>query len=369
VATLGRHIPARSSEPWVDIVNAGRRYILAVSVAVALTVTVLAVVRVPGTISAPGRITAHREWLLTRGTDGRIAVMLTNNAAGSIEELAVMTFERGDRVELSLSPNVRRGADVLQGDTIGIFRSELARQHVAEMEGRVLEERTALGMYSTGEKEAKIAVATYRLEQAEERVAFERRQVERLRDLVGRGMAAQSEYDTAQSDLRVAESKRERASAEVDAARAGAGQQVLEWHRAQLQSAERQLQSASERLADSVLIAPFDGRVVGMREPDVLVALQSADSCVVTFLVPWSRRTEIAPGRPLVVTGGGLRNEATGQVVHVGSTSRALNGRQFAEVTALAADGADLAPGLMTQCEVEVGETTALRYMMLMLFP
>ena len=320
-------------------------------------------VELPLSIDTSGHVSARREWIVTHGDDGRLVTMLHDNRERTVERVAVAVYDRGDRVEVTLRPDIRDGAPVHAGDTIAFIRSEEAVARATELRGVRAAEEAGLGIYESGEKEARVRAARAEVERARLQIEYERRQMERVRVLAERGIASASELDEHTNLLRAAEIGYDRAVADLAAIESGAKEQEIAWRRARLRAATDDAEIASRRLADSVIVAPFSGRVAALPGSAALITLRSTDTTVVHFPIPWTQRNELTPGQIVHVTVDGVPTAVQARIFGVGQTALVANGQQFVEVTAtIDFPTSEIVPGLYVRCSVSTGHARPLQW-------
>ena len=176
-------------------------------------------------------------------------------------------------------------------------------------------------------------------------------------------MAAQSELDIVESRLRGIMIERDQARAELEAIRSTVSQEEFEWRQQRLDVTKQMAEIAAQYARDSVVVAPFAGRIVGASDSTTIVALRDTDRNVIRFPVPFRRRSEISPGMSLSVEtpDGGRAIRAT--VVRIDESVHLLNGRQDVAVTVLTDSSESLPAGLVVNCKIRTGSLRPLPYL------
>jgi hypothetical protein len=341
--------------------RAYRPYLTIALIAAGLIAVLAAVpVELPTFISSQGIVFPAREWTLSRGDDGRLIAVLRDNVNGTVDAVDVVVFERGDMVRVTASDLVRDGAAVDSGATVAVVKSFRALTELTERKGVHEAERAALSVYASGQKESEIRAAELAVERARESVRFERTQVERLMELVERGMAAELELESAHNRLRDAELRLDERRANLRSLLSGAKEEEVAWRRARLRSAEDELSLAGQRFADSLIVAPFRGRLSGGIEAETFVRLLSSESWAVRFSIPWSRRAEVPPGTAAVVIDGERRIPAT--IHRIGDRVITIRDTPYLEAIAVTDSATDLAEGLRVAVSIPTGSRRLLGY-------
>jgi HlyD family secretion protein len=151
---------------------------------------------------------------------------------------------------------VLEGAPVRRGDALVRLESDELRAALSQ--ARAGEQQAAAriaGLRSSGRRAVQASVA-----QADSVLIEARAELQRTRDLVARGFVSASRLDQAQRALAVAQAQQDSASAQR-AANAEPGTEVAQ-AQAQLALAQAAVAAAQARLAQAVLTAPADGRVL-----------------------------------------------------------------------------------------------------------
>ena len=343
-----------------------RTTLIAVAITVAIAVLLLLPMDLPVTVHARGRLLPREAWNLSTATDGPLVATRRNNLRGGTHSADLVAFGRGDRVRIALHPHIFPGADIAERDTIAVVHSADARTRWLELDAELSAAVASLRAYESGERESVIRAAQLSVDRAEERAEFGARQVERLRSLVDRGLAAQTELDEELSDLRTAEIRRERAQANLAASQSGVKEEELEWRRAVVRGLQRQADEARERMADSVIVAPFSGRIGVGAQPGDLVRLESAGQCVVNLPMPYDRAGDVVAGATITIDAAGVAEPIAARVHHVGTTMTTVNGRQYVEAIGIV-DSCALPIGMIVECEVETARLRPFDYVVRLL--
>lgn len=219
------------------------------------------------------------------------AILLAVAGCGSAPDAAPTKAERPVPVETAVV--AVEDVDVMV-KAVGTLEAEQAVKVQPKRAGRVVELPMAegtevqagavLARLDDHDVRARLDQARASVTEAEVRARNATRQYERTRALLAQGIAAQQQYD----DLK----------AELDGARA-----ALDVARANVAFAEAEL-------ADTVIVAPFDG-VVGrqlvdrgayVRAGDTLTTIVDADPVEIAFAVPERHVPDLRSGQPVAVS-------------------------------------------------------------------
>lgn len=183
----------------------------------------------------------------------------TLGASGTVEATdAQLGFQVAGRIE---------SIAVHEGDLVQAGQ-ELARLDRAELEARRAQAaaqvevvRAALADLERGSRREEIAQAQAALTAAEERRGDAQRDLERTRRLYEGGAVSREALDKATTARDVAIAQRDQVAEQLRLVREGPSREKIEAARAQVAQAEAALRGAEATLENTVLTAPFDGRV------------------------------------------------------------------------------------------------------------
>ena len=318
----------------------------------------------PYCVEERGRVLALKEWVLTRGEDGRIIASLRDNLRATVEGFEVAAFERGDRVTFKLHPDIAEGAVVDVGDTVAVIYSSETERQCSRLRGELSSELASLAVYQTGEKEPAVREAELNVAHAQRQIEHQETQVARLRELLDRQMIPTTDLQEAENLLTLHRISLERAGAQLIAIRTGAKEQELAWRRARVSAARDELAVLERRLRDSTFTSPLAGRVTSSASPGAIVAVHDTTGTIVVLLAKWSDRGAIGKAERVEIRRDGSADILVGSILHLGGTARTLAGRQCFEVRVLVADGGPgLAPGLAVRAAIVCEPVRLLEYL------
>ena len=204
---------------------------------------------------------------------------------------SVLSFERGGRI---VSIAVEEGDEVQQGDVLaqldvsGIDASETRiRAELAAAEA-VLQERLA------GPRPQTIDTAKALVEQLEARVALANADMKRQRRLTASGAGSTQELDAANFGHQAMVRQLEAAQSELRLLQAGTRQEQIQSQRATRDAISAKLAELKSLRDDSVIVAPFDGRIAA-RNVDPGVVVGSGAGCLRILSVELEGRFGIPP--------------------------------------------------------------------------
>lgn len=158
---------------------------------------------------------------------------------------------------------VDEGARVSAGDTLALLTQTDLPASLATQRARLATALANLRDLEAGARPQEIRQAEAALASAEAEAVRTRQTLARARTLVATNAIARQQYDDADAANRVAEQRVAEASEALALARAGARPQRIEAARAEVNAARAALAQLEARATDLVLVAPFDGTVLG----------------------------------------------------------------------------------------------------------
>lgn len=157
---------------------------------------------------------------------------------------------------------VIEGQAVEAGQVLARLDDVLYRQDVDVKETNVALLRAKLVRQEAGFRPEEIAQAKADLERAKARVLQTRAHHQRSERMVASGVVSQSEYDTTLADFRAAEAEVAVRQAEYDLRKSGYRKEDIAISRAELRSAEAELERARWKVGACVIKAPSSGIVL-----------------------------------------------------------------------------------------------------------
>lgn len=252
--------------------------------------------------------------LVARG--GPSAVEL--EASGTVEATeADLGFAAGGRIEAIA---VREGEAVAAGQELARVdaaelraRRDAAAAHVEAAEALLAEMRTGARPEELAQAQAAARAAMDRLEDAH-------RDVERARELFEGGAISREALDKATTAHEVAQASAEQAAEQLRLVRAGPRAERVAAQEATVRQAQAALAQVESALDNSVIRAPFAGRVtIRHRQPGETVApglpvltLMDPDDRWVRIYVPEHRLGAVALGQPATIRSDTYRDRTYG---------------------------------------------------------
>lgn len=295
--------------------------------------------------------------------------------------VAVGTLERNrlDLIAEASEPiveiSVREGEPVEVEQTVLRLDDARLRAELRQAEAGRQRAAARLAELVRGPRQERIAEAEARLQGARGVLETERRELERVRDLVHQGVASPAELDRFRARYEEARARRDEAAAALEALLEGTTVEELDQARATLREAEAAADAIDIRVDRLTVRAPQRGRVdslpyhLGERPPAgaVVAVLLSDQPPYARVYVPERIRAHVTPGTRAWVVVDGIERPFQGlvrTVEHEASFTPffALTERDrgrlvyVAEVDLSTPDGADLPSGVPVEVTFELND-------------
>jgi HlyD family secretion protein len=164
-----------------------------------------------------------------------------------VAEVRSVAFKRGDRVKA--------------GDTVAVMETSDMTIAVAQAEAALAQAEANLADLQIGKRPEEIAVLEATMKSAQAQKAEAERVVQRLGDLLKRGIATQADYDQAETQLNVQTAMVGQAEANLAVARLPARPEAIKAAENAVKQAKASLDQFNWRLSKRTITAPAAGRI------------------------------------------------------------------------------------------------------------
>ncbi len=268
---------------------------------------------------------APRAWLLI-AVAASLAACSRNQQAPAVGTLERHRFEiAATATEQIIAMPVREGQAVKQGDVVAQLDGGSLAANRASVAAQASQLRHRLDELTHGARAGEIVQARAQVAAAKAQYDQNLKEYERLSDLVGRGLVAQSQAD-AQLQLRdTSAAQLKSAQAALDLLLAGTRSEQLAQARAALQSAESLLQQQDVLLSRLQLVAPVDGVIEALPyrlgERPILgapvVIMLAAGMPYARVYIPEPQRAALHAGQSLSVHVDGVAQPFAGTLRYI----------------------------------------------------
>ena len=124
-------------------------WIVVISVIVLLLVLPI---KLNHSLHVKGKILPGKEWIVYKGTDGRLTSLLTNYKTGINQSYDVTLFDRGDAMKFTFNTALHSGSHIEIDDTIAVLYSNEIERQIENLKGLIASAKASLILYATREK-------------------------------------------------------------------------------------------------------------------------------------------------------------------------------------------------------------------------
>ncbi len=177
--------------------NSHKKIIIWVAVITIIILSLILPINIKYNIYVKGKLLPNKEWIIYKGTDGRLTSLITNYRTGMNQSYDVTLFDRGDAMRFSFNQKLHSGSRLFVNDTVAIVYSNEIERQIENLKGEIIAAKASLSLNLTGEKEAIIEqenkTLDYSIKQSEE----QKKILDRVKTLYDKGLASLEEYEIA----------------------------------------------------------------------------------------------------------------------------------------------------------------------------
>jgi hypothetical protein len=312
------------------------------------------------TISSKAIFVPASEFTITRTIQGNLISSLTNHRTDLVEKYSVTEFQRGDVVELVLSPRIVEGAYIMLGDTLGYIASNEEMRNLLALEGQLAVLKAELEFFTTGQKPEDVLLAQNQIDMAEQELHTQQLLTQRAEKLLFDGAISQQEYDIALNSLKVRELGLKIAKANWLSITTGEKPEQEKLTLAQIDAVSLQIAQIRKRLQSLVLIAPVSGKVILHRNLQMDGQLLTlADTTAFVAYAPILLRD-----RHYLKIGVSIESPyGNGAITHLDNSLRIIGNQQAAYARAEFQHHPSLLPGLVAPVKIATDTISPFKYL------
>ena len=255
---------------------------------------------------------------------------------------------------------VRGGGNVQAGDVIAQIQTRDFVNQIEALESQRDQALAQLEALKAGARAEEITALEAAIDSAQAQVDQTRDALTRAETLLERGVATRAQVEGAQAEFRVAEANLRTQQEQLRIGQSGGRAEDVAASEAVVRGIETQIKIAQDSLADTTLIAPFDG-IVARRDIEnfsnvsagqSIVLLQGLDVVHLAFDIPGPDVTQLTRNGPSEITNIASFDALPGQEfdaevvefsVQADSATQTYRGRVAVEVP----EGAVILPGMV----------------------
>lgn len=315
-------------------------------------------------LKVQGKLLPVKEWMMYKGTDGRLTSILTDYKLGINQSYDVTLFDRGDAIQFVLSSALHSGASIRIKDTIALVYSNEIERQIENLKGQIISAQALLSLNLTGEKEAIINQEKNNLVYAEKKATEQKKILDRLEALYKKGLASQEEYEVAkgtnelnQINILIAESR-------LNSVQTGSKAEQISYIKSQISALEKELTVIKKRYEGFTLLSPISGVVNRKTNSDTLIIISDTTEFVIISPIKIQDKKFIFPLQKVEIYLNNVLQDVKAHIIEVSSKVQILNGYQVVTaLTSIESKSSDLMPGLFIDCYINTGSLTPIQYL------
>jgi len=313
-------------------------------------------------IYVKGKLLPVKEWIVYKGTDGRLTSLITNYKTGMNESYDVTLFDRGDAMKFSFNQNLYSGARLKSNDTVAIVYSNEIERQIEDLKGEIISARASLTLNLTGEKEAIIEqenkTLDYSIKQAEE----QKKILDRIKTLYEKGLASQEEYEIAKGTYDLYLINSSISKARLQNVQTGAKKEQVGLIKSQINALENKLAILQKRFNGFTITSPINGLVNRRTNSDTLLIIADVSKYVLLCPIKIQDSKFISDTAAIEVR---TSDEIVSAKVYEKDKSvKIVSGIQVITLSAdVFNDKVKLAPDMIVDCYIDAGDLSPIEYL------
>jgi hypothetical protein len=343
--------------------TSNKKIIIWISLLAVLIISLILPIDINYNIFVKGKLLPVKEWIIYKGTDGRLTSLLTNYKTGMNESYDVTLFDRGDVMRFSFNPQLHSGLNIKAEDTIAIVYSNEIERQIENLKGEILSAKASLSLNLTGEKEAIIEqenkTLDYSIKQSEE----QKKILDRVKALYDKGLASQEEYEIAKGNYELNLINSSISKARLEAVQTGAKKEQVSFIKSQIISLENELAILQKRFKGFTITSPINGLINRKTNSDTLLTITDNSEFILICPIKLSDSKFISDPAGIESTVNDEKIYA--QIYEKGKTVSVVNGIQVITLSAnVLNDVKVLSPSVIVDCYVSAGKLSPLEYIL-----
>ncbi|MBK7228574.1 MAG: hypothetical protein IPH97_06875 [Ignavibacteriales bacterium] len=342
--------------------NSHKKIIIWVAVITIIILSLILPINIKYNIYVKGKLLPNKEWIIYKGTDGRLTSLITNYRTGMNQSYDVTLFDRGDAMRFSFNQKLHSGSRLFVNDTVAIVYSNEIERQIENLKGEIIAAKASLSLNLTGEKEAIIEqenkTLDYSIKQSEE----QKKILDRVKTLYDKGLASLEEYEIAKGTYELNVINSSISKARLQSVQTGAKKEQVSLIRSQIISLENELAILQKRFKGFTVTSPIGGVLSRKTNSDTLMSLYDNSEFVLLCPVKVSDIEFISDTARVKIK----LNDKTvyARIYEKTNAVKIVNGIQIVTISADVDKAVnDLTPYLMADCYVDAGELSPVEYL------
>lgn len=311
-----------------------------------------------------GKILPCKEWIIYKGTDGRLTSLLTNYKTGINQSYNVTLFDRGDAMKFTFNSSLRSGSQIEIDDTIAVLYSNEIERQIENLKGLIASAKASLILYATGEKESIINQEKKNLEYSIRQTDEQKKILDRSEALFNKGLVSQEEYELVKGNYDLNEINIAISKARLEAVQTGVKKEQIGLIKSQIIFLEKELDVMQKRFKGFTITSPINGTVSRKTNSDTLMIISDVSEFILLNPVKVNDKKYISDSAQVDVLINQSRQNITANVYEIDNNVKIINGIQVVTVTSkINGNSKDLYPSLMVDCYIHTGSLSPFQYL------
>lgn len=311
-----------------------------------------------------GKVLPAREWMIYKGTDGRLTSQLINYKTGMSQSYDVTLFDRGDAMQFAFDTSLHSGSKVDLNDTIAIVYSNEIERQIENLKGQIISAKASLSLNLTGEKQAVIDEENKNLDYAIKQAEEQKKILDRMKTLYEKGLVSQEEYEIAKGNydlnvINISISKAKLLSVET-----GAKKEQIGFIKSQIASLENELAVMKKRFEGFTITSPLNGNVIRKTNSDTLMTITDDSELILINPVKVYDKRFIVDSAEVLIYVNGEKQNVKARIFEIDNSVKIVNGIQVVTVSSVIDKKTSaLIPNLIVDCYIHTGKLSPLDYL------
>ena len=335
-----------------------------ITLVVMVTVLLILPIKINYKLSVKGKILPSKEWIIYKGTDGRLTSQLINYRTGLSQSYDVNLFDRGDAMQFSFDTTLHSGFQIKANDTIGVVYSNEIERLIENLKGQIISAKASLSLNLTGEKQSVIDQENKNLEYAITQADEQKKILDRMEELYKKGFVSQEEYEITKGTYDLYNINILISKARLNAVETGAKQEQINYFKSQIGSLESELAVLQKRYKGFTITSPLSGIINRKTNSDTLMTISDISEYILVCPVKVVDKKFINDSAKIEISTSGKSLDNFARVFEIGNIVQLVNGIQVVTVTALFnGSGPELIPNLIVDCYIHTGSLSPIEYL------
>lgn len=315
-------------------------------------------------LKVQGKLLPEKEWIISKGTDGRLTTLLTNYKTGLNQSYDVTLFDRGDAMQFAFDSKLQANASVKKGDTIAVVYSNEIDRQIENLKGQIMSAKSSLYLNLTGEKEAVIDEVKNSLSYAIKQTEEQKKIVDRLKALYERGLTSQEEYEIAKGTYDLFEINILIAKARLQSVETGTKPEQVEFVKSQIIALEKELSVLKKRFEGFTLLSPISGTINRITNSDTLMIISDTTEYILISPIRIQDKKFIKQHQKVDVFLNGKKQKIHAWVSGLDNNTKVIQGVQtVTAISFIQGKTEELIPNLMVDCYIYTGNLPPLDFL------